>query len=140
MLARRIPHGPAEHAPATNGRQAASAGIINNPTAVAGNRWYIRADGAVNFLALTQPVTDLPGLGPTRAKALERLDLHTVGDLLTHYPRRYEDRRQFEHFPNVPGDHRRLRLRDRGFHRFQAARRPSADVRGHAPGTRAATR
>ena len=55
-------------------------------------------------LALTQPVTDLPGLGPTRAKALERLDLRTVGDLLTHYPRRYEDRRQFEHFPNVPGD------------------------------------
>ena len=56
------------------------------------------------FLALTQPVTDLPGLGPARARALERLDLHTVGDLLTHYPRRYEDRRQFEHFPNVAGE------------------------------------
>ena len=55
-------------------------------------------------LALTQPVTDLPGLGPNRAKALERLGLRTVGDLLTHYPRRYEDRRQFEHFPNVAAD------------------------------------
>ncbi len=54
------------------------------------------------FLALSQPVTDLPGLGPGRAKALERLGLFTVGDLLTHYPRRYEDRRQFEHFPTVP--------------------------------------
>ena len=56
------------------------------------------------FLALTQPVTDLPGLGPSRAKALERLGLRTVGDLLTHYPRRYEDRREFEHFPHVAAD------------------------------------
>ena len=55
-------------------------------------------------LALSQPVTDLPGLGPARAKALERLGLTTIGDLLTHYPRRYEDRRQFEHFPNAAGD------------------------------------
>ena len=55
-------------------------------------------------LELSQPVTDLPGLGPVRAKALERLGLITVGDLLTHYPRRYEDRRQFEHFPTTAGD------------------------------------
>ena len=55
-------------------------------------------------LDLSQPVTDLPGLGPVRAKALERLGLSTVGDLLTHYPRRYEDRRQFEHFPTGAGD------------------------------------
>ncbi len=56
------------------------------------------------FLDPSQPVTDLPGLGPSRAKALERLGLLTVGDLLGHYPRRYEDRRQFEHFPTVPED------------------------------------
>ncbi len=55
-------------------------------------------------LALSQPVTDLPGLGPVRAKALERLGLLTVGDLLSHYPKRYEDRRQFEHFPTQAGD------------------------------------
>ncbi len=55
-------------------------------------------------LDLFQPVTDLSGLGPVRAKALERLGLLTVGDLLTHYPRRYEDRRQFEHFPTSAGD------------------------------------
>ena len=36
----------------------------------------------------------LPGVGPARAKALERLGLHTVGDLLGHYPRDYEDRRK----------------------------------------------
>ncbi len=49
-------------------------------------------------------VADIPGLGTARAKAFERLQVATVGDLLTHYPRRYEDRRQFEHFPTAPGD------------------------------------
>ena len=53
---------------------------------------------------LSQSVADLPGLGPVRAKSLERLGLLTVGDLLNHYPRRYEDRRQFEHFPNAAND------------------------------------
>ncbi len=53
---------------------------------------------------LSAPLIDLPGLGPVRAKALERMGLLTVGDLLTHYPRRYEDRRQFDHFPNGAGD------------------------------------
>ena len=55
-------------------------------------------------LALDSPLTDLPGLGPVRAKALERLGLSTVGELLTHYPKRYEDRRQFERFPTQAGD------------------------------------
>ncbi|MDE6107180.1 MAG: ATP-dependent DNA helicase RecG, partial [Oscillospiraceae bacterium] len=32
------------------------------------------------------------GIGPTRAKALKKLGLETVGDLLTYYPRDYEDR------------------------------------------------
>ena len=57
-----------------------------------------------NRLTLAQPLADVPGLGPVRLKALERLNLHTVGDLLTHYPRRYEDRRHFEHFPNAATD------------------------------------
>ncbi len=55
-------------------------------------------------LELASPVTDLPGVGPERAKALERLGLTTVGELLTHYPKRYEDRRHFEHFPTQAGD------------------------------------
>ena len=53
---------------------------------------------------LSRPVSDLPGLGPARAKSLERLGLLTVGDLLNHYPRRYEDRRQFDHFPTLAED------------------------------------
>ena len=55
-------------------------------------------------LTITQPLADVPGLGPVRLKALERLGLSSVGDVLTHYPRRYEDRRHFEHFPNAATD------------------------------------
>src|SRR6267154_470247 len=34
-----------------------------------------------------------------RILALRRLALETAGDLLTHYPRRHEDRREFPGFP-----------------------------------------
>jgi len=44
---------------------------------------------------LLQPVTSLWGVGQERAKLLSRLEIHTVGDLLLHKPRRYEDRRRF---------------------------------------------
>ena len=37
-------------------------------------------------------LTALPGVGPARGKALGRLGLETVGDLLEYYPRSYEDR------------------------------------------------
>ena len=38
------------------------------------------------------PVTELKGVGDARAKALAKLDVETVLDLLTYYPRRYLDR------------------------------------------------
>ncbi len=38
-------------------------------------------------------------LPPLRARALERFGLVTAGDLLRHYPRRHEDRKQFPAFP-----------------------------------------
>ena len=38
------------------------------------------------------PVQFLKSVGPARARALTRLGLETVGDLLAHYPRRYFDR------------------------------------------------
>ena len=41
---------------------------------------------------LTTPVQFLKSVGPARARALSRLGLETVGDLLAHYPRRYFDR------------------------------------------------
>ena len=46
-------------------------------------------------LTLDSPVTVIPGIGPERAGQLARLELRTVGDLLLHPPRRYEDRRKF---------------------------------------------
>ncbi len=44
---------------------------------------------------LDQPVTVLGGVGPQRAAQLAQLGLRTVGELLLHRPRRYEDRRHF---------------------------------------------
>ena len=39
------------------------------------------------------PVMYVKGVGPNRAKAMERLNIFTKYDLLTHYPRSYEDQR-----------------------------------------------
>src|SRR2546427_8377551 len=50
---------------------------------------------------LAQPVTALRGVGPERAKQLERLEIRTVEDLLLHRPRRYEDRRQFRRIADI---------------------------------------
>jgi ATP-dependent DNA helicase RecG len=38
------------------------------------------------------PVQFLKSVGPARARSLSRLGIETVGDLLSHYPRRYFDR------------------------------------------------
>ena len=43
---------------------------------------------------LTDPVTILKGVGPTRAKQFEALNIRTLGDLICHFPRGYEDRTQ----------------------------------------------
>ncbi|MBC8103743.1 MAG: ATP-dependent DNA helicase RecG [Cytophagales bacterium] len=49
--------------------------------------------GAANPLGA--PVTSIKGVGEKIADILQKLDLYTVEDLLTHYPRRYEDRSRF---------------------------------------------
>ena len=41
---------------------------------------------------LTDPVTILKGIGPTKAKQLAALNIYTLGDLICHFPRGYEDR------------------------------------------------
>src|SRR5947209_17433688 len=40
---------------------------------------------------LAQNVQFLKGVGPERAEVLQRLGIHTVRDLLFHFPRAYED-------------------------------------------------
>ncbi len=44
-------------------------------------------------MKLTDPVTNISGVGTIMAKKLARLDIYTVFDLLYHLPFRYEDRR-----------------------------------------------
>jgi ATP-dependent DNA helicase RecG len=41
--------------------------------------------------SLTTPVQYLKGVGPERAELLNRLELHTVADVLFHFPRDYQD-------------------------------------------------
>ena len=43
---------------------------------------------------VSTPLRELPGVGETRAKGLEKLGLRTAGDLVGYLPRSYEDRRQ----------------------------------------------
>lgn len=40
------------------------------------------------------PLTQFPGVGEARAKALKKLGLLTAGDLVAYFPRGYEDRRE----------------------------------------------
>jgi ATP-dependent DNA helicase RecG len=42
-------------------------------------------------LELTSPVQFLKGCGPDRAQLLAKLDIRTIGDLLFHFPRDYQD-------------------------------------------------
>jgi ATP-dependent DNA helicase RecG len=56
-------------------------------------------------LGLDTPVQYLKGVGPRRAAALGRLGIETVLDLLHHYPRRHEDRRDLRPLVAVrPGE------------------------------------
>jgi len=43
-------------------------------------------------LTPASPVSELRGVGPARGRALAAAGFHTVGDLLSHLPTRYEDR------------------------------------------------
>jgi RecG-like helicase/REP element-mobilizing transposase RayT len=53
---------------------------------------------------ISQPLAELDWIPRPRLLALRRLGLETVEDLLTHYPRRHEDRHQFPEFPREESD------------------------------------
>ena len=48
------------------------------------------------------PLTDFPGVGEARGKKLEKLGLSSAGDLLSWYPRDYEDRRNLYTIRDAP--------------------------------------
>lgn len=50
--------------------------------------------GSSSVSLQSKPLQYLKGVGPERAKQLEKLGIHNVLDLLLYYPRRYEDRRK----------------------------------------------
>ena len=59
-------------------------------------------------LGLARPLVELPGVGGERAAQLARLKCLTVGDLLMHRPRRYEDRRDIRPIRDLSSEEARL--------------------------------
>jgi ATP-dependent DNA helicase RecG len=76
--------------------------------------------------ALDEPLKKV--LGPATAKVMaEHLGLHTVGDLLHHYPRRYEERGQLTHLADLPMDEHVTvvaQVADARLHTFASPRAP----------------
>ncbi|MFE9170119.1 ATP-dependent DNA helicase RecG [Streptomyces kebangsaanensis] len=75
---------------------------------------------------LEQPLKSV--LGPATAKVMaEHLGLHTVGDLLHHYPRRYEERGRLTHLADLPMDEHVTvvaQVADARLHTFASSRAP----------------
>ncbi|MGW4565545.1 ATP-dependent DNA helicase RecG [Streptomyces sp. NPDC004561] len=75
---------------------------------------------------LNQPLKSV--LGPATAKVMaEHLGLHSVGDLLHHYPRRYEERGQLTHLADLPMDEHVTvvaQVADARLHTFASAKAP----------------
>ncbi len=44
-------------------------------------------------MGIRDSIIGLAGIGPKKAKALEKLEIHTIEDFLSYYPRDYQDRR-----------------------------------------------
>jgi ATP-dependent DNA helicase RecG len=57
------------------------------------------------LLAPETPLADLDWIARNRLTPLARLGLSKLGDLIKHYPRRYEDRRRFDRFPDAEMEH-----------------------------------
>lgn len=54
---------------------------------------------------LTTDVRTIRGIGEQRAKALKKLGIHTLRDLISYFPRKYDDRTQTKHIAELqPGE------------------------------------
>ena len=53
---------------------------------------------------LTDPVTILKGVGPSKAKQFAALNIFTLGDLICHFPRGYEDRTRLTTIDKLEAD------------------------------------
>ena len=53
---------------------------------------------------LTDPITMLKGVGPAKAKQFAQLNIFTLGDLICHFPRGYEDRTRLTTIDKLEAD------------------------------------
>src|SRR6185295_15893138 len=61
----------------------------------------VHAVNAPAPLDISRSVTSFSGVGPERARLLEKLGVATICDLLLHSPRKYEDRRAFSRIGDI---------------------------------------
>ncbi|MBT17173.1 MAG: hypothetical protein CMO59_14525, partial [Verrucomicrobiales bacterium] len=55
-------------------------------------------------VTLLTELKDVKGFSSKYCTALKKIGYTSVADILSHYPRRYENRDQFDQFPSLPTD------------------------------------
>ena len=65
---------------------------------------FIILRGGGTVAKLSDPVTVLKGVGPTKAKQFAALNIFTLQDLICHFPRGYEDRTQIVPIAHLMAD------------------------------------
>jgi len=75
-----------------------------NRSSIADHRSPAAAGPTAKGPATLQPLDELSWISRPRLLALRRLGMETVEDLLTHFPRRHEDRTEFPTFPRDESD------------------------------------
>ncbi len=55
---------------------------------------------------LLDDITKIKGIGEKRAEVLEKVNIHTIGDLIGYYPRTYDDRGNIEEISELDEDRR----------------------------------
>ena len=78
--------------------------VQESPAARRGKRGVKKAPPADPPHHPDLPLIRLGWIRKPQITALEKLGITTLRDLLEHYPRRHEDRRRFDHFPDVEGE------------------------------------
>ena len=58
----------------------------------------------LSAFTLDTPLADFPDLPPRLLRSLARAEMAVARDLITHFPRRYEDRTRFDRFPGEESD------------------------------------
>ena len=58
----------------------------------------------IDMITRQSPVTVLPGVGKVRAASYAKLGINTLGELIEHYPRAYENRGEIREIANARTD------------------------------------